>query len=259
MLRRPLVRVLLAIAVLFAFCAPSPAHGAAPGKPPPIDEVMDKLDDLYRSSGSVARMEIVVTSPRVTRTLRIKAWTQGEEKALVIIEAPAKEAGIATLRVGNNLWNHLPKIGRTIRVPPSMMLGSWMGTDFTNDDLVKEATWRDDYDSQIVGWSDAPAGWKILSTAKPGVVGLWAKVEIIVTAGEYLPVEMRYFDRRNQLARVMTFDDVRVMDGRRIPAHMTLTPKGTEGKRTEMRYLEVDFDAKVPASTFSLSELERRR
>ncbi|MHB8872166.1 MAG: outer membrane lipoprotein-sorting protein [Myxococcaceae bacterium] len=232
---------------------------AATAAPPEVDAVLERLDDLYRSKSSVARVELTVTSPRTTRTLRMKTWTRGTEQALVVIEAPPREAGIATLRVGDNLWNHLPRIARTIRVPPSMMLGSWMGTDFTNDDLVKESSYRKDFTSRIDGRSESPPGWRIVSEVKPGVVGRWARIEMVVDDAGNIPLEMRYFDRKGRLARVMTFDEVRVFDGRKVPAHLSLVPSDVEGQKTEMRYLDIQFDVKVPQSTFSLSELERRR
>src|SRR4029450_9006334 len=92
------------------------------------------LDPLHRPKSSLAQIDLIVTSARSTRSLRLKAFSRGEDEALILIEAPAREEGTASLRVGQNLWNSLPRIARTIRVPPSMMLGSWMGTDFTNDD-----------------------------------------------------------------------------------------------------------------------------
>ena len=203
-------------------------------------------------------MEIAVTTPRTSRTLRIRAWTRGEEQALVVVEAPPRDAGTATLRDGENLWNWLPRIARTIRVPPSMMLGSWMGTDFTNDDLVKESSLRKDFEARVDRRSDAPPGWWLTLTVKPGIVGRWARIDILVS-DDLLPVEERHFDRKGRLARTMTFDDVRSLGGRRIPARMVLVPEGLEGQRTELRYLAVQFDADVPADTFSLSRLERSR
>ena len=110
-------------------------------QPPDVDAFLNHLDELYRSTSSTAPVEILVVTPRSTRTMRLKAWTRGEAQTLVIIEAPAREEGTATLRVVKNLWNYLPRIARSIRVPPSMMLGSWMG-DFTNDELVKESSFQ---------------------------------------------------------------------------------------------------------------------
>jgi outer membrane lipoprotein-sorting protein len=227
-------------------------------KPPDVGALLARLDDLYRSKSSIARLEVLVTSPRTTRSMRMKAWSRGEDEALIIIEAPAREEGTATLRVGSNLWNYLPRIARTIRVPPSMMLGSWMGTDFTNDDLVKESSLHKDFDSRIDRRSESPPGWWIALTVKPNIVGRWARIEILVSDDD-LPIEERHFDRKGRLARTMTFDDIKVFDGRRLPAHMTLTPTDVEGQRTEMRYLDIQFSAPIPDDTFSLSRLERSR
>jgi outer membrane lipoprotein-sorting protein len=239
--------------------AARPAAGEPPDPPAPdVESLLRRLDDLYRSSGSVARMEIAVTTPRSTRTLRVRAWTRGEDRALVVVEAPPREAGTATLRDGENLWNWLPRIARTIRVPPSMMLGSWMGTDFTNDDLVKESSLRRDFEARVDRRSQEPPGWWLELTVKPGVVGRWARIELLVS-DQLLLVEERHFDRRGRLARTLRFDEVRLLGGRRLPARLVLQPEGQEGQRTELRYLELQLDAEVPADTFSLSRLEQSR
>jgi outer membrane lipoprotein-sorting protein len=234
------------------------ASRAQPPAPPDVEAVLSRLDDLYRSKSSIARIEVVVTTPRTTRTLRMKAWSRGEDEALIVIESPAREEGTATLRVGPNLWNYLPRIARTIRVPPSMMLGSWMGTDFTNDDLVKESSLRKDFDSRIDRRSTSPPGWWLALTVKPGIVGRWARIEILVS-DDLLPVEERHFDRKGRLARTMAFDGITTLGGRRLPSHLVLTPTDVEGQRTEMRYLDIQFDPRIPDDTFSLSRLERSR
>ena len=227
-------------------------------QPPDVDALLGRIDDLYRSKSSMSRFEIQVTNPRTTRSMRLKAWTRGEEEVLVVIEAPPREEGTATLRVGKNLWNYLPRIARTIRVPPSAMLGSWMGTDFTNDDLVKESSLRKDFTSRIDRRSASPPGWWIAMEVKPGVVGRWARIELLVT-DDLLPVEERHYDRKGRLARTMRFDEVKILGGRRLPAHFVLTPADVEGQKTELRYLELQFDVRIPEDTFSLSRLEQKR
>lgn len=231
---------------------------AALPPPPDVDKLLARLDDLYRSKSSIARIEIQVVRPRATRTLRLQAWTRGEEEALVLVEAPPREAGTATLRVRDNLWNYLPRIARTIRVPPSMMLGSWMGTDFTNDDLVKESSLRKDFVAQVNRRSESPPGWWLVLEAKPGTVGRWARIELLVS-DEDLPIEERHFDRKGRLARTMRFDEVKVLGERRLPSHIVLLPADNESESTAMRYLEVRFDVPLADDTFSLSRLEQAR
>ncbi len=248
-----MLATLIAVAVV-----PLVAAAGAPPAPPDVDRLLARMDDLYRSKSSIARMEIAVVTPRNARTMRIQAWTRGEEDALIVVEAPPREAGTATLRVGDNLWNWLPRIARTIRVPPSMMLGSWMGTDFTNDDLVKESSLRKDFAARIDRRSASPAGWWLTLEAKPGIVGRWARIELLV-GDDDLPIEERHFDRKGRLARTMTFDEVKALGGRRLPVHMTLVPEGEAGKKTEMRYLEARFDVALPEDVFSLARLERSR
>jgi hypothetical protein len=226
---------------------------------PPVDVVSERLDALYRSSSSVGRIELSVVTPRRERSLRMQVWSRGLDRSLVVIESPSRERGTATLRVERNLWNYLPRIARTMRVPPSMMLSSWMGSDFTNDDLVQGSSFARDFVGRAGERSDSPRGWRYAFDAREGVVGLWKRIEYVMNEDASYPLVARYYDRRMRLARTLTFDEVREMDGRRIPTRLTIRPTREEGQRTVLRYLELDFDADVPESTFSLSRLERGR
>jgi outer membrane lipoprotein-sorting protein len=224
-----------------------------------LDAVVEHFENLHRSDSSRSVARFTVRKPRRTRTMTMDIWTQGEEKALIVITAPAREKGTATLKVDENLWNYLPRIKRTIRVPPSMMLGAWMGSDFTNDDLVRDSSFREDYAYELLGRSENPAGWRVRFTARPGVVGLWKRFELVVSEDGTLPVVATYYDRRDRLARTLTWDKVRVFDGERVPARLRLVPEDKQGHATEMEYLEMDFDVEVPDRTFSLSNLEKQR
>lgn len=248
---------ILGFVSMMALCA-APARAQTP-TPPDLSRVTEILDDLWSSSASIARMELTVTTPRQSRTMRMRVWTRGEQRALIVIEAPSRERGTATLRRDRNLWNYLPRISRTIRVPPSMMLSSWMGSDLTNDDLTQSSDYDQDFVANVVGRSTSPSGWLIRYEAREGVVGLWRRIDFVINDAGTLPIEARYYDRRMRHARTMRFEDVREMDGRRVPTRMVIEPLDREGHRTEMRYLELDFDANVSESTFSLTELERGR
>ncbi len=223
---------------------------------PKVEDVIRNLDDLYRTSASTGHVELIAKTETQTRHLKMRVWSKGKDKSLIIIDEPAREAGMATLKVGNNLWNYLPKISRTIRTPQSMMLSSWMGTDFTNDDLVKDTSYERDFDTKIVGRSNDPNGWTGVMEVKPGVVGRWQKIEWVVNEEGTLPVVARYYDRKGRLARTMRFTDVKMMGGRKIPTRMQLETVDQPGHLTELRYLDMKFDVEIPDNLFSLSQLE---
>ena len=226
-----------------------------------VNAVVDHFENLYRADSSISTARLTVTKPGRVKTMTLKSWTRGEHKALVVIQSPPREEGVATLMVDKNLWNYFPRISRTIRIPPSMMQSAWMGTDFTNDDLVRETSFKEDYTYEVVKRTQDPNGWLVRFTAKPDTVGLWDRFDLIVTPDARLPVEAKYYDRRDRHARTLYWDQVKTFDGRLIPAHMTLIPqdKDKQGDKTEMTYLSIDFSTNVPESMFSLSELERRR
>lgn len=207
-----------------------------------LDAVVEYFENLYRSESSISQAKLIVTKPRRERTLQMKIWTRGEERALIVIEAPPREKGTATLKVDKNLWNYLPRIKRTIRIPPSMMLSAWMGSDFTNDDVVRDSSYSKDYEYELVGPSEAPEGWLVRFNAKPDIVGLWNRFELIVSKDGRIPLTARYYDRKDRLARTLDWSDVRDFDGKRIPARLALVPHDKEGHRTEMVYLSINFD-----------------
>ncbi|MBN1361580.1 MAG: outer membrane lipoprotein-sorting protein [Sedimentisphaerales bacterium] len=275
--RYPMVAALAAAMALSLLCGipalgqdeggtPSARAGETPATPfikdgkVDVNAVVDHFENLYRADSSISTAQLTVTKPNRTKTMTLKSWTHGEEKALIVIQSPPREEGIATLMVEDNLWNYFPRIDRTIRIPPSMMQSSWMGTDFTNDDLVRETSFKEDYTYELVERTADPNGWLVRFIAKPATVGVWERFDLIVTPDARLPIEAKYFDRRDRHARTLYWDQVKVFDGRRIPSHMTLIPQDEdkEGHKTEMDYLDIDFNADVPERMFSLSELEQK-
>lgn len=222
-----------------------------------VEALLKRSDDLYRGQSSHAVMEMQVKTSRYERTMKMETWARGEDRTLVRILEPAKDAGVSTLKVGDNLWNYLPKVDRTMKVPAGMMSGSWMGSHFTNDDLVQESRLSDDYTFEI---RERPVGatgqWVIDLVPKPDAPVVWGKVTHRLGADE-LPLETTYYDEKGALVRTMTFEDPQDVSGRRLPRVMRLVPADASGEYTLIRYVEIDFDADVPDSTFSLQMLKR--
>ncbi|MBD3368710.1 MAG: outer membrane lipoprotein-sorting protein [Candidatus Eisenbacteria bacterium] len=247
----------LALSALLALAPASAAQGAD-AEQPTAEALVSRMDDLYDSSGTVAEVEVEIVEPDKTRIMKLRMWSRGEDESLAVVLEPSRDEGTATLRIDRNIWNYLPKISRTIRVPPSMMMGSWMGTDLTYDDLVKESSFVDDYTHELVGRSDDPPGWLVRMTARPGTAGLWSRIDVVFTDQHRLPAVALYYDRRDELARTMRFEDVRTMDGRLVPTRLVVVPEDEKGERTVFRYNDIRWNAELDDDLFSLRRLERR-
>lgn len=249
------------------------------GDKPAIQSVVEAVDELYRHDSSRTLMEMTIETPYWERTLKIESWSEGMDKVLFRILEPSKERGMGTLRIDNEMWNYLPKTNKVMKIPPSMMMSSWMGSDFKNNDLVKEFTFIDDYRFSYMNESDISDIDKSLSEAaaelgekaksaellyvqcipKPGKPIIWGHVVLIIDADDLIPRMELYYDEQGELMRTMRFSDVTNFGGTRLPAVMELQPETKEGHRTVIRYLEAEFNISLERNTFSLRNLRTFR
>ncbi|MFH1469232.1 MAG: outer membrane lipoprotein-sorting protein [Pseudomonadota bacterium] len=220
-------------------------------------ELLDKTDDMHRGESSHSTVTMHVKTARWDRTLTIEGWAQGEDMSLMKILAPAKEAGMATLKVEDNIWNYLPKVDRTMKVPAGMMSGSWMGSHFTNDDLVKESRMADDYTFDLTAEpaADGTGEYVVECVPKPDAPVVWGKLVVKLRADEQ-PTEITYWDEKGALVRTMSFSDYREVGGHLIAGKMTLVPADEPDEFTEVIYEEIEFGVAIPASTFTLQALK---
>ena len=188
----------------------------------------------------------------------MQIWTEGMDRTFITIESPKKEAGTATLRKGTEMWNYFPKINKVMKVPPSMMMGSWMGSDFTNDDLVKESSLMMDYDPSL-GNPDSSDVYEVVLTPKVETPTVWGKIVATVRKEDLIPLEEVFYDEKGNPMRVMTFRDVKPFDGRRLPAELEIRPLNKEGHRTIIRYLDARFDQDLEEGVFTLRNLRKKR
>ena len=229
-------------------------------QPDPV-EIMERVDRLLRgdSSRGVATMEVVTENWE--REITMEMWSLGTEFSLVRVQAPAREAGTATLMAEDNIWNYLPKVERTIKIPSSMMGGSWMGSHFTNDDLVRESQLIEDYDIEIAfaGDRDGDDVWEFRLTPKPEAAVIWGHLEFRVQQLDYMPLWSRFYNEDGELVRTMEYSEFTEFAGRLVPAVMDMQPHDKPGERTTIRYEELEFDLDIDESFFSLKRLQRRR
>ena len=249
------MRLCAGAAAALILALPGPVRGQA--ALPDVSEVMDHIDDLYRSTSSHAVMRMTVVRERGTRTLELESWSRGDDEALVVIRAPAREAGTATLRTADGLWNYAPRADRLIRIPSGLLSESWMGSHFTNDDLMRETSYLDDYAARLDrAEREGRSYLRATLTPRPDAPVVYTRLVFLIEPEEWVPVRAEYHDGE-RVVRVMTFEDVRTVAGRRIPMRMVLRPADRPGEETVVEYLELELNVPVDASLFTRQGLRR--
>jgi len=223
-------------------------------------EILRSVDDLWRGKSSHAINTMQVKTKHYTRTMRMEAWSKGKEQSLVRILSPLKEKGTITLKSGTNIYTYLPKTDRKIRLTTGMMMGSWMGSHLTNDDLVKEARFEDDYDAKISfeGKRDGNNIIEFTLIPKLDAVVVWGKLILIVHSESYIPITNIYFDEDMEVVRTFTFTKMKLMAGRLRPSVMRVIPADKPDEYTEFVYEKLELDINISDQFFSVSNLKRR-
>lgn len=239
---RVLLLMLLAAAVSFGYDA---------------DEIIDRVEDNLRGKDVYMLMEMTITSARHERTVKIESWAVGKDKSFMKILYPPKDRGITFLKLDKQLWQYVPKIERTVKIPPSMMLQSWMGSDFTNDDMVRESSLADDYQASIVKTEGDLVTIELLP--KPGAAVVWGKIVSVIDVGDYTQVHDAFYDDFGEKVREMFYSDVRSFGTHRVPTVMRIKPlePGKEKNQTEVRLIEVIYDKGISDSYFTKKALRR--
>jgi hypothetical protein len=220
-------------------------------------EIILKMEENTRGNSSYVEMTMTTVRPRYTRETSFTAWTKGEDYSLIFVTAPARDKGVGFLKRMKEIWNYVPSIDRTIKLPPSMMSQSWMGSDFTNDDLVRESSTVDDYTHRIMGEEeiDGLNCWKIELIPHPESSVVFSKVLIWISKELYLHMKSENYDERNQLVSTLLMSEVRNMGGREIPTRMEMIPHDKTNHRTIITYENARFDFPVEESFFSTQNL----
>jgi outer membrane lipoprotein-sorting protein len=222
------------------------------------ESILNHVDDLFRGDSSYAIMAMNVVTKHYTREMTMEGWTRGKDYSLIRVLSPLKEKDTSTLKAGNNIWNYLPKVNRVIKIPSSMMGGSWMGSHFTNDDLIKESRMADDYEHSIAfdGLREGVAMIDLELIPKPEAAVVWGKVIVSVRKKDLMPLKIDYYGERLDLERTMVFTDIREMGGRLLPAVVRINPTDKPQEYTQIIYKEIAFDLELKDSFFSLRTLQ---
>jgi outer membrane lipoprotein-sorting protein len=263
----------LAVLVLAAAAPAEDLRPAPKGLRPAPDglearDIARRAEDALRSETTYAEVGMTIESPRLPkpRVVRFRWWDDRPgRRAFIRILAPAKDAGSGFLKIHPNLWMYVPRVERTLRIPPSLMLESWMGSDFTNDDLVRESSVLDDYDHHLLGVDPAPEG----APEKPAYVlayvphedapVVWGRIVAWVETEHATPLRQDFYDEDGTRLRTMRFSEIREVEGRWFPHRWTMRPLDKEGHGTTVEIEAIRFDEAFDADIFTTRRLQRWR
>lgn len=232
--------------------------GIAQAQEPDGRAILDRVEKLLWGRTVQGQYEMNVTTPNWQRTLQLSVWMDRPDISFVRIRSPAKEAGIGSLRIKSEMWNYLPSIERVIKIPPSMMLQPWMGSDFTNDDLVKESSILNDYTHKILNkGGDNAETWQIEAVPKPDAAVVWGKIIYFVRRSDSIPLKQEFYSERGELIRVLTFSDIRNIDGRVMPSRWEMRPVAKPGNVTVIVLKDAQFDRTINPEVFTQRNLQK--
>ncbi|EPA0957061.1 outer membrane lipoprotein-sorting protein [Vibrio parahaemolyticus] len=224
-------------------------------------DIVQKSDQAMRGKSSYSEATMEIVRPDWTRSMTMKSWTKGTELSLVLVTAPAKDKGSASLKRHREMWNWVPSIERVIKIAPSMLSQSWMGSDFTNDDLINQSSIVVDYQHALLG-NDSFEGdkvWVIEATAKPDAPVVWNKVTLWISQSTYLQRKVEFYDEFDERVNVLTTYDVKELGGRKIATRMEMKPVDKPGNKTIFTTHQAQFDFDIDDDFFSQQQMKSLR
>lgn len=242
------------ISLFFAFMLSGSAISAQN-----LEEIIRRADEKFRGNSSRGEMSMIIERPTWSREVTMKSWTLGNHYSLIYITTPAKEKGQVFLKRNKEMWNWVPTIERMIKIPPSMMMQSWMGSDFTNDDLVRESSLAKDYTHKLLG-EEKMAGYdsyKIELIPNDDAPVVWGKIIMWVSKADYLWLKGEYFDEDGVLVNTEILTDIKQMGNRKMPTRLEMIPADKPGQKTIMIFRNIEFDVKIDESFFSQQNMKK--
>ncbi|MFW5962893.1 MAG: outer membrane lipoprotein-sorting protein [Bacteroidota bacterium] len=237
-----------------------------PGKVPAQElssrEIMEKAEDQWQGEeSSISRMTMKIIRPSWERTIKMKSWIKGRNYALTLITSPANERGQTFLKRENDMWHWMPSIDRLIKLPPSMMSEGWMGSDYTNDDILKESSIVVDYNHKVIGEENVNGTtcYQIELIPKEDAAVVWGKVLKWISKEHFLQMKSEYYDEDGELVRTEIAEETKKMDDRYVPTYVEILPADEDDKKTVLILEDIQFNRDIPDDFFSQQNMKRLR
>jgi len=224
-------------------------------------EIIKKAYEKERGTSSRGEMSMTIVRPTWQRTLKFKYWGKGQEYSLTLVTYPAKEKGQAFLKRQNDLWSWNPTISKMIKLPASMMSQGWMGSDYTNDDILKESSIVNDYTHRLTGTAriENYECYQVEMTPKPTANIVWGKLIKWVSKNDFLQLKTEYYDEDGYKVKSEIGKNVKLIGGRLLPTLVEIIPEDEPGKKTVVELISVEFDIKIDESFFSQQNMQKIR
>jgi hypothetical protein len=257
------VRIVLVLAIVALFAAAKLSAGEDAAKDEKAEltarEIVRRADELTRGLESRAQITMEITRPRWRRTVTMETWTRGTEDSFIRILSPRKEKGVTFLKKGREAWQYIPAVDRTMKLPPSMMLQSWMGSDFTNDDVVRADSIVVDYQHKLVSEveEDGTAYWVIEAVPKPEAPVVWGKLTMKIQKSNFIMRRADYADEDGELVKYYETSDIQTVEGRELAMSFVMHDVTRKGYKTSIKYDKLTFKPDIKKDTFSVRNLRK--
>ena len=255
-MRRP--QAIGTVLLLFSWVCGGMAEAPA-GEGVDAREIIRRSDDLLRRGQSYAKFTMTIERPDWTRTLVMEGWTEGASNAFMRVLAPKKEEDVTFLKKGREAWQYVPSVDRVIKIPPSMMLQSWMGSDFTNDDIVRADSLVVDYTHRIASEpeEEGVAYWVIEAIPLEDAPVVWGRVMFKVRKQNYVADRVDYYDEDGELVKYYQTFDIQKVEDLEVATKFTMYDLTREGYSTSLAYEDMTFRPEIKSGTFSVRNLRR--
>ena len=222
-------------------------------------EIIEKADSKMRGKSSYSEMSITIVRPKWQKTMTMKNWSLGNDYAVSLVTSPAKEKGSVFLKRGNEVWNYLPSLERTIKLPPSMMTQSFMGTDLTNDDLVKQSSMVVDYTHKILSQENVRGFdcWKLELLPKEEATVVWGKLVVWIDKKDFMQLKVEFYDEDQEIVNLMEGYNAKLFGDKKLLSKIEFIPLDDEGNKTVIEYKTWEFDVEIPSNYFTTQYVSR--
>lgn len=221
--------------------------------------IITKMDQLRRGNSSYSELSISIIRPKWTRKMDVRSWALSNDFSMILITAPARDKGTVYLKRKKEIWNWVPRIERSIKLPPSMMMQSWMGSDFTNDDLIEESSIVEDYTHNLLEEStlNDREVFVVELIPKENAPVVWGKILVWVDKTDYIELKTEMYDEDGFLVSTIHFSDIKTFDNKKLPARMEYIPEENEGYKTVIEYQLLEFEIDINENFFTERNMTR--